>query len=563
MMMRRQAIWTVTVLLLGACGGDVPAESQVSHLNPGGQNQGDPGMGGMPPGRASDTTPPMPVVTHLGPSAPTCCVVARDAQRALYLARPSAMSGGELHIATAAGMGADTQLATGVAVGAYALSPDGRWAIYTAGGALKLAPTAGGQTLTPVASGMQAGRTLAQQSFFTPSGHYLVFGVQPPGVQSSADLHVLDLSNGQDVYHLGDGAFDYLELVTRDDTMVFQNTIGGTQPGTPPVQALFRISLAAAAQGAQPVQIDTHTANVAFSPDEGTIYYTRTSGALMKVGIGGGTPATVATGVVSFAVGPDATVVYTKTDRSVHAASANGDHVVAAAGSVDLFSPLVFSPDSHHLYFFQHVATQGRQGALVHAALPPPMTASAATALLPNASLYDLTFVGDRLLLLQNLDQSGIAGDLVSAGLDGSARMTIGQRAASGAIQVAGNAVATLDAAAQQMSSSQPIDGSPSIVGTLSLTGAPTMNQAAVSPSVHVRGFEFSDDGHALVYVAGARFDTTAAGYVGTLTVRALSGSGQTAASIAGASEIGPVVARAAFVSAPTASPAGLYLLKY
>src|SRR3954470_14527795 len=75
-----------------------------------------------------------PQVTRVGAKAPTCCMVTRGAQTALYLANPSAddsrerSSGeklytGELHVVNA--FGADSILGSDVPAYDYGFSPDG------------------------------------------------------------------------------------------------------------------------------------------------------------------------------------------------------------------------------------------------------------------------------------------------------------------------------------------------------------------------------------------------------------------------------------------------------
>src|SRR4051812_11789681 len=152
-------------------------------------------------------------VTRVGAKAPTCCMVTGGAQTALYLANPSAddsrerSSGeklytGELHVVNA--FGADSILGSDVPAYDYGFSPDGSTVFFVQPAGkngnfslqavnidhpdLRLPPTA--KSITVIPDGIQDYQ-LNQQSFYSPSGKYLIIGVLPGAVQRSADLHIV------------------------------------------------------------------------------------------------------------------------------------------------------------------------------------------------------------------------------------------------------------------------------------------------------------------------------------------------------------------------------------
>ena len=520
-----------------------------------------------------------PQVTHVGPSAPSCCMVAAGATRALYLANPSPPAtdasghdrpaSGELHLVDASG--ADRALGSNVPAFGYAFSPDGRLALYltpTGSGrfALELLPLDGATApaVEAIADGLQNAPLLGQ-AYFTPSGRYLVAGVLPPDVATSPDLHVVDLGNAREMLVAGDGGGDYANAVTADDTLVRLGSTASTVPGVPSVEGLYLTRLAAATVA--PTLVDTHVASFALCADGAALVYARIDGTLVRYGLADATAQPLADGVTSFAVGPTAAgpLVYSTADGALHAGPlARPATLTTAAGAVGPFSPFVFSADGAHLYWFAGVSAQNATGDAYHAALP----SGAPTLVATNASTRDFHFVGGRLLYLAGIDATGTVGDVVTAALDGSALRVAARGAATGGLVVAGDVVAHLTNATFDPSL-RTIDGSRAIVGTLAWAGAADLvaggGEHALADGVPDGRFVVGDDG-VILYVAGASFSRIADGNVGTLglaATRADATAAPTPPPLTGVSEIGPLVGGSAWVDAPAANPPGLYWVHY
>src|SRR5262249_20354093 len=150
----------------------------------------------------------------------------------------------------------------------YAFSPDGRSIFFLteSNSGSRLAalsfieaahPTSTPKTL--IGDGLEPRRALREQGFFSPSGKYLIVGARASAQQQSPDLHVFEAGSGALVFQRGRGAFDYIQKVTPNDTLIFQDTVGGTQPNSPPLQTLFQVPLATAPVS-QPTAIDVQTA---------------------------------------------------------------------------------------------------------------------------------------------------------------------------------------------------------------------------------------------------------------------------------------------------------------
>src|SRR4029077_3757320 len=137
---------------------------------------------------------------------------------------------------------------------------------------------------------------LFDQAFFSPSGRYLIAGVLPKNVQVSADLHVVEMNGGRDVFALVNGAFDYQEQVTLDDTMIYADSTASTMPGVPSVEGLYMIHLAAAGH-VTPALIDTHVTNFATTADGAKLIYTRSDGTMIMFGLSQNDTLTLATNV--------------------------------------------------------------------------------------------------------------------------------------------------------------------------------------------------------------------------------------------------------------------------
>jgi hypothetical protein len=551
-----------------------------------------------------------PQVTHLGVAAPTCCLVANaDNAQALYLANPKPgnvdqlghehPSRGELHIVSP--FGGDYVLAQNVPAFGYGFSPDGHMVLYTA-------PTTGDRyslseallsspeltqpdTVQVIADGLDDSK-LTDQSFFTPSGQYLIVGARAPNFVNSADLHVVDVHARKDAYQLGKGAFSYLELVTGTDTMVFENSTASTTPGTPSVQGIYILQLAAASKsGLHPTLLDTHTGPASLSADGQTLFYLRQSGDLMMLDLRTNDFVTVASGVLSFSLGNarKGPIVYVKQDLSLHVRPKLRPEILATPpAAIDIFSPVLFSPDGQHIYFFQHVNSQNNHGDMYHVLLPP-VGSGTPSLVATRVALNGLSFTSDRLLYLRELDSTGSAGQLVSAALDGSDEFIIADGAATGQVQVAypqpplpafhgprydidsydlavpppPPVLANLTGASLNTSIT-PIDGSKAVVGALAYGPAIRSTEAVLNSMVHSSAFAFSDDGYALLYAADAAYNSTARNYTGNLMLfETVLDINPSIPMLTGVSELGPIVSRTLYVNAPVAPTPGIYLVKF
>src|SRR6185312_13028891 len=104
---------------------------------------------------------------------------------------------------------------------------------------------------------------------------------------------------GRDVFSLTNGAFDYQEEVTADDTMIFANSTASGIPGVPSVEGLYMVSLAAA-PSVPPALIDTHVTNFAVTADGGKLVYARANGDLVMFGLRQNDLLPLASGVTAF-----------------------------------------------------------------------------------------------------------------------------------------------------------------------------------------------------------------------------------------------------------------------
>jgi hypothetical protein len=166
-----------------------------------------------PPGDMTDTTtPPAPTAMHVGGTGPTGGLVTAGVTAAAYLLNPTATGTGELHVVTAAGT--DVTVDTGVNIGSYQLTNDGKQVIYskTSGqnGSLFWADVSGATaTKKTLFNGTYASGVLLQGGFMSPSGHFFLAGVRASGVAQSLDMHVIRMTDGADVFDRFNGGFDY------------------------------------------------------------------------------------------------------------------------------------------------------------------------------------------------------------------------------------------------------------------------------------------------------------------------------------------------------------------
>ncbi len=518
-------------------------------------------------------------------------IVTDGAQHVAYLlnATPAYGSTGELHVATADGK--DTKIATGIAVGGYIMTPDGKAMLYTAantGNDASLSwvdltnPTAapkqvfaGGLQQQPINAGTTAPTfttPLLSQGFVSPSGRFYIVGVLAPNVSVSPDMHVIDMQSGTDVFQRDNGAFDYLELVLPNDVMVFQDAVGGNSgvAGGAGLQTLFWVDLTSGSPTA--ATIATRTGAYTPTGDNKTIVYQDADTRELYVWDAVAHPATgtkVASNALTFAVGHSGPIAYLGTDGSVHVVGLDGTAVVdvpAATAKADLFSPMYISDDGADVYFFQAVVTQNAQGTLMHLAASSGATpAKVADA----ASINDVhPLPGGVLLYLANVDGTGTSGDAFKSARDGSGAMPLGTKVPVGFLAVTQPKDTTssmwlsahLTGASEDMNK-HLADAIRAITGALELTTASA--NTMVEPMARIGQFQISDDLQTLVWSSGATFDMTVDNYVGNLEWAPVATPTMKPASplLTGVTEVGSVVKKQLFVNAPKASTPGVYFV--
>ena len=551
-------------------------------------------------------------VTHIGGDRPACCIVTTSsAWRVLYLADPApggsdsrgrdVATKGELHIADA--YGADVTLAEEVPRGAYTfngsgdrilfLAPTGdKEGTYALKSAALSADTLGTiEPITVVPRGL-LDRPLAEQSFFSATGRYLIVGVTPQTIAYSSDLTVVEVDTARVVLTLPNGSFDYIEAVTSSDVMIYQNSKASRQLGVPSQVGLYVLPLASAAGGGQPSLIDTRTVGFTTTGDEHRILYTRFDGSLWLYDLTDHSRVQLASDVVTFTVGGDANgpLVWIGKDLGVHVTRILQPTLrTTAAGSASVWTSFTFSPSGQDLYFFDRASSQDNNGDLLRLDLRPGATAPPRP-IERRVGQSDFTFIGGRMRFLRALDGRGEMGELVTSLLDGSDLRSIARGVPVGSLRVAnprpaepppmrGNpprgaidmsapivapVYAHLLEAARYTARKAPLfDDSDPIVGKLAFARE-DQAPVVIDPAVHVGGYRFSGDGYVLVYIGETKLDDNLAAYTGSLRVfQTLVDQSPVPPMLSGVSELGRIRERAFFVAAPAASPQGIYFVRY
>jgi hypothetical protein len=322
------------------------------------------------------------------------------------------------------------------------------------------------------------------------------------------------------------------------------------------VQGLFTVSLPQAVTGGQPAMIDTHTASIQVTTDQKTVVYSRTNGTLYRYDLSGKQKTQVTTDAITYVLAGSA-IAYLSSDGSLHVDDGKAATLSTPAHTADLLTPLNFSPDGQTLAFFQSVDVQDNQGTLY---LVAAQAGASPVKVAEKTSLADVAFLGNRLALLHDVDAIGQFGDAATVAMDGTGLATPSTQVPTGALKPGATAIAYLATAASDKS--MPIDQSKPIVGALQVAPFSGASAAAVDPAVHLGAYRFGDDGRALVYIGGAKA-VPGSSYEGSVSIYDSAAQMSVATLVSGAAELGPVVGRSAFVSAPSGSPAGIYLLKY
>jgi hypothetical protein len=545
---------------------------------------------------------------HVGATAPTAGLTVQG-DYAFYLANYQAQGVdsrglpkpaiGELHLATP--WGDDWVLGQNVPVFAYGFTPDMHYAIFTTQVgrgdryALHFARLGDKWPIKPVDNILVPdGLTsdpLSQQAFFSPSGRYYIVGVLRKNVTNISDLHIIDTYTQKDIFALGSGSFAYLEILTGGDTMVYADSTASTKAGVPSVQGMYSAPLATLAKGVKPVQLDTQVSNFTLVGDGFTILYTKAqNGDLWMRDIRKGYNLKLDTNVVAFSSGngPRGPFVYVTGDNVLHVLPMFGQELMKTApGSVDPFTSTLFSPDGTRLYYFNHTSPQNSQGDMWTIALPP--AGDGVPHLVDRrVAAADVNFAyGQRMLYTRALDTRGETGELVAADWDGgnptilasgvligvtreispqlpASKPTKGRYNVSPDMTPPPPLLGVLADSVRDNSMNLPVDSSNPIVGTLTLLSNLRANMITISDKVHAGAYQFSSDGYDIVYIGDAAWDDNALNYVGKLRI------GSTVVDrprldvmIDGATEVSPVDNRTFWVTAPNASPAGTYFIKY
>ena len=553
-----------------------------------------------------------PEVTHVGVTQPVCCLeTTSSAWRVMYLASPKpggsdsrgndVATKGELHLADA--YGGDFTLATEVPRGGYTFSPDGHMALFLSptgdrdgSYSLMFAPlaadTLGAVTPVSVIDRGLVDRPLDEQAFFSPTGRYLIIGVGPKGVAESTDLTVVEVATARVLTTLPNGSFNYLELVTSSDVMVFQNSTASKTLGTPSLQGLYVLPLASAGAGA-PARIDTRTVQFQTTADEQRIVYSRFDATVWMYDLRDKSRVQIAADVVAFPLGGDANgpLVWIGRDLAVHVAPIlQAEMVATAPKSTNPWSSFQFSPSGQDLYFFDRASSQDNNGDLYRLDLKPGHTTQPPGLIDRRVSESDFFFIGGRMRYLRGIDGRGDVGELVSANLDGSDPISIARGVPTGSLEIA-NPVpveqppykgqpprgpidmttpivppvyAHLVNATRDTTLRQPLfDESEPIVGALAFSRNDDP-PVILDPAVHVGGYRFTPDGYVLLYAGGATLNSDLQAYLGTLRLfQTLVDQTPVTPVLSGVSELGRVRDRAMFVAAPGADVPGVYFVRY
>ncbi len=549
-------------------------------------------------------------VTHVGIDAPACCIETTfTAPRVMYISNPKPggsdfrgrdiATTGQLHIADA--YGADTVLADNVPRNSYAFTPDGRFIFYLlkstvdATYALNVAPlsvgTLGAIVPIPVIPRGLDNTPLSRQAFFSPTGKYLIIGVAEPGIKNSSDLTVVEIESAKVVFSLPNGSFDYIENVTSSDVMIYENSVASKTPGTPSLEGLYQIPLAAAAGGGKPALIDTRTTNYTLTPDERRVIYAKQDGTLWLFDLHDQSRLQLASDVVTFTLGPssDGPLVWVDPSFRVHVRYlVRPELLVTEASTADPWSSFVFGPDQATLYFFDRTSTQDSVGDLYSLDLRPGQVTGKRRFIDRRVSLSDLSFTNGRMRYVRNVNGRGDYGELVSTELDGTNAQIIAEGVATSSIKATNPSVPTdpshgssrgpvdmsmpitppvyaqlVDAVRDESVTYPLFDDSQPVTGKLGFSrkdGAPLI----LDDSVHVRNYRFSTDGYVLVYAGGAKLNTKLKAYLGSIHLfQTLIDRNPVVPMLDGVSEIGVILNRGFFAAAPGATPAGVYFIRY
>ena len=569
------------------------------------------GTDGGAPADMADVAP-APVATHVSAVGATCCMDSDGAAtHVAYLLNAAPLiptikgqklnqpigTFGELHVAGSDG--SDVVINATVPQGNYIISPDGKsvfWANFDPTTSLTTGTvsinrfdvaTKTNTVLSPSGGPSQFAGELpdmtpvflpvpfASSTFFSPSGKYFLLGVLTNMQQVAGDLWVLDADTGATVLMRGNGEYLDIQAVLADDTLLFEDTVGGTSTGgaqpTNPVQNLYWQPISTTSTA---TAITTRVANFATTADGSQLVILHVNG---DIDVWDTTKHTlsatpIVSGAASFTLGSDSNgpIAWVGTDQSLHVTDTSGAKTLdltASVAAAALSGTPVFSPDNTHLYFWTTYELQATRGTLMHVAVK---SGSTPNHIADNVSGPDLRVTDSALVYLQNVDQPGQLGDVVTSNLDGSSPVALNMKANVGGLQLSNPLPKTWSAV--HLSSSVVDTTNSPIVGT-ALTGALTLGasgvgtapatETTIDPAVGASQYELSDDAHDVVFIAGVAWNGTAGNYVGALKILDIKNDMQYIGGAVGVSEISPVANRAFFANAPVAAMAGIYYIKY
>jgi len=240
----------------------------------------------------------------------------------------------------------------------------------------------------------------------------------------------------------------------------------------------------------------------------------------------------------------------------------------SAPGVADPFTPLYLSSDGAHLFYFANVSSQNNKGDLWHVALPPAAS-NTPQLISAGAALNQVRPVGSRIVFMNNLDQPGQFGDVISSLLDGTGAVKLGATASTDELFLLPDKspmprVMNLTGASNDPNASShvSINGSAAITGGLGLTTSLTVAESALEPLTHIGAQELSDDAAFALWAGGVSWSNSGLAWVGTLNVYDIPAATK-ATSIAGVSELTPVQARSLYVNAPANATPGVYKVTY
>jgi hypothetical protein len=491
---------------------------------------------------------------------------------------------GELHITNSTGV--DKKIATGISAAAFGFAPDGKHLLYVQANSGNMDASlnwvdvttgdqkvvfAHGMALTAnnpnsmTATGSHAAPLLAQ-GVFTASGKYFVCGVLPPTVAASADLHAVDLSNGNDVFSAS-GAWSYNFLLSLpSDLLVFQNakntTMGATGPA--PLEQLYWIDLTA--PSGTGTAIDARVVNFGSTPDNKTVVYQRTDLTLWAWDPASHPAAgtMIASDAVQFTIA-NGLVVYSSSNGDVHLIGTDGTKKTDVTGAMaDLHSSLYLSSDDGDVFYFQNMEIQASRGTLMHVG----SGGGTPTKIDDKVSISDVRPVPSGLLYLRNVDDKGTTGDLVKAGKDGSGGAALGTGVPIGTLLVN---VSGSDWQSPHLVSGMPdpmqilVDATTATTGGLEIVTSKGVSQK-VESATRFGAFRLSDDEGTLLWLGGLAYNATADNYVGTFKLVDLSMAAAmpTTVPLMAVSELTPVSKRSVFIDVTDANgPPGVYYVTY